>query len=123
MRGQQSRPINRSGAQKRGATWQPRATPVETEVTMPTYLVTYHGGPGMPADPAAVQQMLSAFQAWVAEVGPAMRDPGAPLGSAKTVSNGAVVDGQAEAAIGGYTLLEAASLDEAARLVESHPFV
>jgi len=90
---------------------------------MSTYLVTYHGGPGMPSDPAAVGEMLSAFQAWVAEVGTAIRDPGAPLGAAKTVSAGSVTDGQSEAQIGGYTLLEATSLDEAAGLVQSHPFV
>jgi len=90
---------------------------------MPTYLVTYHGGPGMPSDPAAAQQMLAAFQAWGAEVGSAMRDPGAPLGSAKTVSADTVADGQTEAAISGYTLLDAGSLDEATGLVRSHPFL
>jgi len=90
---------------------------------MPTYLITYHGGPGMPTDPAAVQQMLAAFQAWVAEVGPAMRDPGAPLAAARTVSADGDVDGQREASIGGYTILEAGNLDEAVRLVGTHPFL
>jgi len=90
---------------------------------MPTYLVTYHGGPGMPTDPAAAQQMLAAFQAWAAEVGPAMRDPGAPLGAAKAVSSDSVSDGQTEAAIGGYTLVDAGSLDDAVALVKSHPFL
>jgi hypothetical protein len=90
---------------------------------MPNYLVTYHGGPGMPSDPAVVQQMVAAFQAWVAEVGPAMRDPGAPLAAAKTLSANEVTDGQREASIGGYTTLEAGSLDEAVGLVRSHPFL
>jgi len=90
---------------------------------MPTYLVTYHGGQGMPSDPEAVQQMLAAFQAWVAEVGPAMRDPGAPLANAKTVSADGALDGQREASIGGYTILEADSLDAAVGLVGSHPFL
>jgi hypothetical protein len=90
---------------------------------MPNYLVTYHGGPGMPSDPAAVQQMVAAFQTWVAEVGAAMRDPGAPLAAAKTVSADDVVDGQGEASIGGYTILEAGNLDEAVGLVRSHPFL
>ena len=90
---------------------------------MPTYLVTYHGGPGMPTDPAAAQQMLAAFQAWVAEVGGAMRDPGAPLATARTVSAEGDVDGQREASIGGYTTLEAGSLDEAVGLVRTHPFL
>jgi hypothetical protein len=90
---------------------------------MPSYLITYHGGPGMPADPQAAQQMIAAFQAWVAEVGEAMRDPGAPLAAAKTVSAGSEADGQTQAAIGGYTLVEAASLDAAVDLVRSHPFL
>jgi hypothetical protein len=90
---------------------------------MPTYLVTYHGGPGMPSDPAAAQQMLAAFQAWVAEVGSAMRDPGAPLGDARTVSAAGDSAGQQAAAIGGYTLLEAGDLDDAVALVRSHPFL
>ena len=90
---------------------------------MPSYLVTYHGGPGMPSDPAAVQQMVAAFQAWVAEVGPAMRDPGAPLAAAKTVSADGDADGQQAASIGGYTTLEAGSLDEAVGLVRTHPFL
>jgi hypothetical protein len=90
---------------------------------MPTYLITYHGGPGMPADRDAAQKMIAAFQAWVAEVGPAMRDPGAPLAAAKTVSSDSEVDGQTIAPIGGYTMLEAPSLDEAAALVRSHPFL
>jgi hypothetical protein len=90
---------------------------------MPTYLITYHGGPGMPSDPQAAQQMVAAFQAWVAEVGSAMRDPGAPLAAAKTVSADGETDGQTEAGIGGYTLVEAGSLDEAVQLVRSHPFL
>jgi hypothetical protein len=90
---------------------------------MPTYLVTYHGGPGMPSDPAAGQAMLAAFQAWAAEVGLALRDPGAPLGAARTVSGDSVADGQTEATIGGYTLLDAGSLDDAVGLVRSHPFL
>ena len=90
---------------------------------MPTYLITYHGGPGMPSDPQAAQQMISAFQAWVAEVGGAMRDPGAPLAAAKTVTADAETEGQSEAPIGGYTILEAETLDDAVQIVKSHPFL
>ena len=67
--------------------------------------------------------MLAAFQAWVGEVGSAMRDPGAPLAAAKTVSADGDADGQQEATIGGYTLLEAGDLDEAVGLVRSHPYL
>ena len=61
---------------------------------MTTYLITYHGGPGMPQDPEAAQQMMAAFQAWVGEVGRAMRDPGAPLAASKTVSADSETDGR-----------------------------
>jgi hypothetical protein len=90
---------------------------------MPTYLITYHGGPGMPTDPEAARQMLAAFQAWVAETGDAMRDPGAPLAGARTVSADSDAAGQAEAKISGYTVIEAASLDDAVELVRGHPFL
>jgi hypothetical protein len=90
---------------------------------MPKYLVTYHGGPGMPTDPGAARQMLEAFQGWAGGVGRLLIDPGAPLGAAKTVSSSGSIDGQQEAAIGGYSILEAEDLEGAVALVESHPFL
>lgn len=90
---------------------------------MPTFLITYHGGGGMPASPEAQQQMLSAFQAWAASTGDSMVDPGAPLGPSKVVSSDSVTDGQAAGSLGGYTLLSAGSIDDAVSLVKTHPFL
>ncbi|HET6871133.1 MAG TPA: YciI family protein [Solirubrobacteraceae bacterium] len=90
---------------------------------MPTYLVTYHGGAGAPPTPEAQQQMMAAFGAWVASVGDAMVDPGAPLAASRSVSSSGTVDGPVNDPIGGYTLLRAADLDAAAQLVANHPFV
>jgi hypothetical protein len=90
---------------------------------MPKYLVTYHGNEGMPSSPEARQQVMAAFGAWVASVGDAMIDPGAPLTAMKTVSSSGVIDGPADGPLGGYTLLEASDLASAVELVESHPFV
>jgi hypothetical protein len=90
---------------------------------MPNYLVTYHGGEGPPSTPEAQQQVLAAFGAWVASVGAAMVDPGAPLGSARSVSAQGSEDGPVNCAIGGYTLLRAADLDGAVQLVSNHPFI
>jgi len=59
---------------------------------VPKYLVTYHGGEGMPSSTDARQQVLAAFGAWAASVGDAMVDPGAPLTLVKTVSSRAVTD-------------------------------
>ena len=90
---------------------------------MPTFLITYHGGGGMPASPEAQQQMLSAFQAWAASTGDSMVDPGAPLGPSKVVTSDSVMDGQATSSVGGYTVLSAESIDEAVSLVKNHPFL
>jgi hypothetical protein len=90
---------------------------------MPNYLVTYHGGEGPPATPEAQQQVHAAFGAWVASVGDAMVDPGAPLGRTRSVSANGSEDGAVHGAIGGYTLLSAADLDTAVHLVSNHPFI
>jgi hypothetical protein len=90
---------------------------------MPKYLITYHGGEGMPATPEAAQLVMAAFQAWAAGVGSAMVDPGAPLAQAKTVSSSSVEDGQTASSISGYTLIEAADVEAAVKLVQPHPFL
>jgi hypothetical protein len=90
---------------------------------MPKFLVTYHGGDGMPSSPEARQQVMQAFGAWAASVGDALVDPGAPLVAVKTVSTGSIVDGPAKDPVGGYSLLQADDLARAVKLVESHPFV
>ena len=90
---------------------------------MPTYLITYHGASGPPPSPEARDQMMAAFQAWVASVGDHMIDPGAPLGPSKTVSPEAVGDSAPAGHIGGYSLITADDLDMAVGLVKSHPFV
>ena len=90
---------------------------------MATFLVTYHGGGGMPASPEAQQQMLAAFHAWAASAGDHMLDPGAPLGPTVAVTSDGVTDGAASGPIGGYTLLRAESLDEAVGVVKGHPFL
>ncbi|SRR6266581_3287142 len=90
---------------------------------MPTFLITYHGGGGMPDLPEAREQMLAAFQAWAASAGDAMIDPGAPLGQSKVVSSDSAADGAADGLLGGYTLISADSLDAAVGVVRGHPFV
>jgi hypothetical protein len=66
---------------------------------------------------------MAAFGAWVASVGDAMVDPGAPLAASKSISSKGSDDGPASGPIGGYTLLRAADLDAALQLVAQHPFI
>ena len=88
---------------------------------MPKFLITYHGA-GAPA-PEQAQEAMAAFMAWASSAGEALVDPGAPLGPAKTVTAGSVVDGPAEGPPNGYSILQAPDLDSAVALVKEHPFV
>jgi len=87
---------------------------------MPTFLVTYHGGGGPPATPEAREQMMAAFQAWVATTGDNMIDPGAPPGPSKVVTSDGVTDGVPG---GGFTVISAGRLDDAVSMVKGHPFL
>ena len=86
---------------------------------MSRFLVTYHGG-GMPSDPAQAAAARNAFGEWVARSGKAVIDPGAPIRPAAQVANGAA---RPEAPMGGYSVIEADSVEEAVALLRSHPFV
>lgn len=89
---------------------------------MTKFLVTYHGA-GAPSTAAEKEQAMSAFMAWVKDVGEALVDPGAPLGPSTVVSAEGVAEGTATGPAGGYSILEADDLAAAAELVRNHPFV
>jgi hypothetical protein len=90
---------------------------------MPKYLITYHGGEGMPAAEEARQQARAAFMSWVEKTGDAMVDPGAPLGKSSTVSGNGETTTPPSDPISGYTIVQAADLDAAVGLVRNHPFI
>jgi hypothetical protein len=83
------------------------------------FLVTYHGS-GMPTDPAQAEQARAAFGEWLSKAGKAVIDPGAPLRPGTQVSNGGAGP---RVTIAGYSIIEAANLEEAAEILKSHPFV
>ena len=86
---------------------------------MSRFLVTYHGG-GMPSDSAQAAAARDAFGQWVARSGKSIIDPGAPIRTAAQVPNGAALH---DVPIGGYSIIEAASVEEAVAILKSHPFV
>jgi hypothetical protein len=90
---------------------------------MPKYLITYHGGEGMPADEGARREAMAAFMAWVQGAGGGVVDPGAPLGASRTVRSAGETTEPAADRMAGYTVVEADSLDAAADLVRTHPFI
>jgi hypothetical protein len=88
---------------------------------MKRFLITYHGA-GMPAnpDPEMMKQVKAAFGAWLGEAGKAVLDPGAPT---RTVAQLAKGTPSPQVEIGGYTLIQADSLEQAKAILAKHPFV
>jgi hypothetical protein len=86
---------------------------------MSKYLITYHGSK-MPNDPAVMEQAKIAFGKWLQEAGKSVLDPGTPIRLVTQVTNGMPPD---PVEIGGYSIIEAASADEAVKILTSHPFV
>ena len=86
---------------------------------MTRFLVTYHGG-APPANPEQAAQMHTAFEGWISRAGKAVVDAGAPVRPVAAVANGKPAPA---AELGGYTVIEATSVDEAVEILKSHPFV
>ena len=86
---------------------------------MNRFLVTYHGS-GMPDDPALIEQAKAAFGSWVAGAGDAIVDPGAPVQMVTQMAT----DGATDAVeIGGYSIIQADSVEDAMAVLSSHPYV
>jgi hypothetical protein len=87
---------------------------------MAKYLLLFDGG-SMPEGEAAQAQVMKAWEAWFTELGSAVADPGNPFTPAakKISSNGSV--GDAAASASGYSVIEADSLDQAAKLATGCP--
>jgi hypothetical protein len=62
---------------------------------------------------------MAAWQAWYTRAGGAVLDLGAPLDHSMTVAGGSASPGKT--AITGYSLLEAASMEEAVSIMKEHP--
>ena len=90
---------------------------------MPKFLVTYHGGGAVPHDPAVMERIRAAFMQWAQKTGPALVDPGSPISARKTVTSKGVNDGAADGPFDGWSVVEAANMDEVAGILKDHPFV
>ena len=71
------------------------------------------------ATPEQMKAGMDAWMAWARRTGEGLVDFGVPLGSSKTVSSGSVGNGSSQAT--GYSILQADSLDGAAKMLEDHP--
>jgi hypothetical protein len=87
---------------------------------MAKYLLLY--GPGkMPETDQERSQVLKAWESWFTKLGPAVADPGNPFTpSVRKISGGGSVS-EAKPTAGGYSILEADSLDQATKLAKGCP--
>ncbi|MGO8956668.1 MAG: hypothetical protein ACLQFR_04760 [Streptosporangiaceae bacterium] len=77
----------------------------------------------MPHDPESMAGARDAFTQWAAKTGDALVEPGAPIGSTRTVSSSGTQDGPAAGPVNGWSVLEAANAEEAAQKLTDHPFI
>jgi len=89
---------------------------------MTKYVLLYHGG-GMPETEEENAKVLKQWEDWYTQLGSAVVDPGNPFSPAakKLSSSGKIADGPAGTMASGYTIIEAASLDEAAKMAKGCP--
>jgi len=89
---------------------------------MKKFVLLYSGG-GMPETEEETAAVMKAWEDWYTQLGSAVVDPGNPIGpAAKSISpDGRVKDGSAWPMATGYTILQADSLDAAAKMAQSCP--
>ena len=79
---------------------------------MAKYLFVYHGG-GMPESEEDQAKEMAAWSDWFETMGPAIADGGHPVGPSTTVFADRVDDHGGANPASGYSVIEAASLEEA----------
>lgn len=88
---------------------------------MAKYLYVYHGGGSMPQSKEEVDKVMQAWGGWFGGLGPAVVDGGNPVGKSTTIKNGSVIDNGGPNPVSGYSIIEAASLDDAVAKAKGCP--
>jgi hypothetical protein len=89
---------------------------------MAKYLFVYHGG-SAPAT-VDVKKVMDAWVAWFGSMGAAVIDGGNPVGKSSTVkSDGTLAAGGGTNPASGYSLIEAASLEDAHKKASGCPIL
>ena len=88
---------------------------------MANYVFAYSGGRGVAADEAERDAQMARWGQWFAELGSAVVDGGAAMGTAKTVGPGGSVSDGGSRGVTGYSILSADNLDSAVELAKGCP--
>ena len=90
---------------------------------MSKFVFIYHGG-NAPTDPAEGKKAMDAWGAWFGSMGTSVIDGGNPVGKSSTVkSDGSLVNGGGANPISGYSVIEAASLEDAHNKAKGCPLL
>jgi hypothetical protein len=89
---------------------------------MKKFLVSYHAPVPLleqiaHATPEESQASMQAWMAWTKKAGSAVVDLGVPLGNSKKIG----IAGNADATVVGYSVVQADSINSAAKLFDGHP--
>ena len=89
---------------------------------MPNFILAYHGKPDVETkeDGAA---LMTAWKAWITDLGDAVVDPGMPVGMSKTITVDGVKDNGGSNPLSGITIIQAASIDEAIGMAKDCPHI
>ena len=88
---------------------------------MAKYLLTYKGG-STPETEEEGAKVMAAWSSWLGGLGEALADGGAPVGQARTVgADGSVSDGGGADPVTGYSIVNAASIDDAVSIAMGCP--
>lgn len=85
---------------------------------MAKYVLTYRGGSGMGTTQAEIDKGMAEWGAWFASLGAAVVDGGNPFGASKSIGPAANA-----AQLGGYSVINAASLDDAVAKAKGCPIL
>jgi len=88
---------------------------------MTNYMFAYSGGSGVSADEAERNAQYAQWGQWFEELGSAVVDGGAAMGTAKTVGPGGAVSDGGSRDLSGYSIVSADSLDAAVELAKGCP--
>ena len=83
---------------------------------MAKYVFIYKGGGGMPESEEEGKEIMAAWESWLGGLGGSVVDIGNPFGESKSV-------GGSTSGLTGYSIVEAGSIDDAAKKAEGCPIL
>jgi hypothetical protein len=91
---------------------------------MPKYLYVYHGGGNMAAASREEQEKaMQAWTIWFGKLGKSVVDGGNPVGKSATVESGSVKNNGGANPVSGYSIVEAAGVDDAVAKAKGCPIL